>query len=551
MLKALILTALDVEFEAVAEHTVFQNEIEDPVTGLVYDEAKFDSDNQSWTIFIAEIGAGNVNASNVSSRAVDFLKPDLMIFLGVAGGIKDTKLYDVVVGTKLYSYDSGKDEKSFKPRPALFNSSERVIGRSRVVRRRKKWLLRVKTDSLDIEPKAHIGPIAAGEKVVASTQSQSYRNIRKYYSDALAVEMEGYGALAGAQSRDNIFTVVIRGISDLIDDKASADASGSQIVASQTAAAFCFELLANLNLPNNQTDTTNTDDETSIALPSSPPKRSAPPAITPSDYTPEDKKEIIYTNMVPFKFNTETIHLAECAFTKPSDLINHTRQNNIKLPRDWLIHNKLIITPNDLSDPTWSFTYNIGTHEEHDFRDWSDSISPNIWNKFIYRCLEEKLARLFIGYNSRQKVFFFRPKRNRKPLKYDYQSIARKSSKTVFKGYSSSKDKSQISYYRHHAFSASIVKLESGNLMLITPTHYFTSNGVEPLANYEKKLKGIKKLEKNRSILGDCTLWSFILSQKHRKNSSKHYPHLTFSNAESLTLDKGITDSDWLPKGKT
>ena len=75
----------------------------------------------------------------------------------------------------------------------------------------------------DPVPRVFLGAIAAGEQVVASTQSESYQLIRNAYSDALAVEMESYGFLKAAQAHSGLEALAVRGISDLLEGKAEAD----------------------------------------------------------------------------------------------------------------------------------------------------------------------------------------------------------------------------------------------------------------------------------------------------------------------------------------
>ncbi len=243
---AVILTAIPVEFEAVQCHlTELKEEI--LPDGTIYDRGKFSANGQSWEVGLAEIGAGNTEAAVATKRAIDYFKPSVVLFVGVAGGIKDVILGDVVAATKVYGYESGKVvDEGFLPRPSLGSASYALEQRAKKEAKRSDWIKRIKGAVTSQQPKAIIGAIAAGEKVVASTTSDIYKLLRSNYSDTLAVEMEGYGFLKAMRANPKINALVIRGISDLIDGKSGADANGSQEIAARHASAFAFEILAKL-----------------------------------------------------------------------------------------------------------------------------------------------------------------------------------------------------------------------------------------------------------------------------------------------------------------
>ena len=112
--KAVILTALSVEYNAALQHLLKVGEIVHP-SGTVYGTGCFTGNTGAdWQVGLAEIGAGNPGAAAEAKRAIAFFSPEVVLFVGIAGGIKDVAIGDVVVGTKIYGYESGKAAREFE-----------------------------------------------------------------------------------------------------------------------------------------------------------------------------------------------------------------------------------------------------------------------------------------------------------------------------------------------------------------------------------------------------------------------------------------------------
>jgi hypothetical protein len=130
----------------------------------------------------------------------------------------------------------------------VYVSSHALEQRARAMRQSEEWKQRLNSRLAHKTPKIFVGPIAAGEKVVASSGSATAEMIRRYYGDALAVEMEGRGFLGGVHLNHEVRACIIRGISDVLDGKAEADASGSQERAADAASAVAMEILVSMRI---------------------------------------------------------------------------------------------------------------------------------------------------------------------------------------------------------------------------------------------------------------------------------------------------------------
>lgn len=237
--QVLIITAIQSEYKAVRNHlTNVKTEVH-PSSKTRYE---IGIGPNAVSVAIAEIGAGNAGAGIETQRAIDYWNPEYVYFVGVAGGIKDVRLGDVVASSAVANYEGGKAKEELLVRLEQIPASYELDQLAKAICRSDEWTKRI-IDPLEEIAKCKVGKIAAGEKVVASTKSETYQLIAEHISDALAVEMEGLGFLKAAfQNRKQ--AIIIRGISDLIDGKAHSDSKGYQEIASRNAAAFTFEMIA-------------------------------------------------------------------------------------------------------------------------------------------------------------------------------------------------------------------------------------------------------------------------------------------------------------------
>ena len=140
------------------------------------------------------------------------------------------------------------------PRIQLGQSSFAILEKAKAEARKSDWKKRIKKSYKRrarirrTSIKVIVKPIAAGEKVVATTRSPIFKMIRANYSEAVAVDMESNGFFQALQEYRQIEAMVVRGISDRLDKKEETDATGVREDAASHASAFAFEVLHKFKL---------------------------------------------------------------------------------------------------------------------------------------------------------------------------------------------------------------------------------------------------------------------------------------------------------------
>jgi nucleoside phosphorylase len=249
--KVALLTPIEVERKAILAQLGAWEHLTSKKTNTLFSVGSFRGLHHNFKIYNQLTGSGlNENAIAIENIMQE-LEPDLILMVGVAGGLKDVKKGDLVIGERAYGYEKGKlTEEGFLSRPQSYSYSHRLIQQSRKVLDLNTWSARIieaedwpKTDPSRI----FFGPIVSGNKVLADSRAELAQFIKKQFNDSLAIEMEAISFQALLRY-EGIWSLNIRGISDLLDDKAQADRQNYQPLAAARAAAFTFELLHQLDL---------------------------------------------------------------------------------------------------------------------------------------------------------------------------------------------------------------------------------------------------------------------------------------------------------------
>jgi len=256
----LILTALEVERSAVEQHLKNIELILHPETGTNYTKGTYYHSDRALEVVVARTDQTNINAAIETERAISNFEPEYVFFAGVAGGLKDVEVGDIVIGRDVYGFERGKaEENNFKPRPQFGASTYALEQLASHYAKSTTWKQTIEAlQNPDFAPviRTHTGTIASGEKIDASIDSNLHQFLKQNASHALGIEMEGLGFLEVCRMRPLVKTLLLRGISDLVDGKSHMDGRGSQFYASANVAAFLFGLLEQLDFSDIVTEPT-------------------------------------------------------------------------------------------------------------------------------------------------------------------------------------------------------------------------------------------------------------------------------------------------------
>jgi len=185
--------------------------------------------------------SGSNAAVVVTKNTLQTFDPHCVLVVGIAGGLGDLRLGDVVVADRICAYEYEKSGSEFFPRDDLDSPTDASIfsAAKTLAGRHPRWFSELEPSG-EVgrrTPRIVIGHIASGDKVVDDPTNNFFASVVRSRPSVLAIEMEGAGAATAVQDvRDmqgGAAFGMIRGISDL-PHRGGAALAGQRGKASQS-----------------------------------------------------------------------------------------------------------------------------------------------------------------------------------------------------------------------------------------------------------------------------------------------------------------------------
>ncbi len=268
-------------------------------------------------------------------------------------------------------------------------------------------------------------------------------------------------------------------------------------------------------------------------------------------FAPPPKKEQVYSNLLEIVGLPNRIFIAEASQGTTREAWEALRRQSDNPESEWILKSKRIMSVHDLRVPPWTSICDRGSVEDFPTSEWAASDDQERQQDFVWllnRCLGAKTRVLGLRFDRSRDYFYFPATHNLKRRTVRYHSLKKVSTKTVFQRYSAKRDPSVTAYYRHAAFEGWFRRYTGLWYLEIVPTYRFTQDGHLVHPHYERKLKGIKALERNLAVLSHVLMWAELLGEReYGLFDHPVYSSLKFGRLLTLDVGAGVDDLGWLP----
>lgn len=176
---------------------------------------------------------------------------------------------------------------------------------------------------------------------------------------------------------------------------------------------------------------------------------------------------------------------------------------------------------------------------------------------FLLRNTLRHQVREDLNWQKDNKLLYFRALRANEPRTFPYEASKKKTSADVVNVATSKKEEGRVEFVRHHAFVPRFESLDDQWFLVITPTYFFTTNGLTPHSYPQALLSGKKRMDNSATLRGQVIMWHRFLTQKDRDEGdlfgqeAESEPRLRFGQPPQIVLETRVPEDVWgSPKKK-
>jgi hypothetical protein len=274
---------------------------------------------------------------------------------------------------------------------------------------------------------------------------------------------------------------------------------------------------------------------------------------------PIPRSERLYSNFLLLSEYPSIMYVAETTFRSRRELGGALAELGSPHRLEWVLGSGQILSVHDLREWPWTNICDRGSVETFSMAEWSDSNERERQRDFVQLmryCLSEKLYRLAVTFQPHWGIHYFRATRDLAPRSWSYRGDQQRTSKRVFQPYfrksksGESTDEKVVAYYRHCAFESQFQRFNSKWYLEVNPTYYYTWDGRTEYSGREALLKGMRRLEKNRAVLGHLLMWASVLQAGPNLFAAEDN-WLSFSGPVTFDVGVGIDDDAWKEADET
>jgi len=492
---------------------------------------------------VRQLEQGNGEAQEAARDLIDDVSPSLVLVVGIAGGLPsdDISLGDVVISTRIldfslearkfqdattYNTGGGPIPKAIAASVANLGAREEELGewwsdlpakpavavsRSNLYYGPKTWRARVQ-ESIEAHfgrrvtrrPPCYIaGVVASSDRLIKDPELlipwiTTNRAI-------LAVEMESAGVHRA--TRDNTPMLAIRSLSDIVGLKRQ-DAWTKY--ACRAAAAFARAYLITQPVQVRER----------ISPPATHSNRTRAKAAKLSKTEAQPPIQEAFANLIPLRQFPQTLYVAPalCKSAKQGWMLLRRglkATSHEYVPAAWSLYERNVYSFADPEHCRLRRIMDVGGLEPFDSSSWAYSPDENKRRMFVYllnSALKDDLWGHGVRHHMDQDVYAFMGHPKDEPRKFRYGNVKVRSTVTVVQHYRTKpKTGKGYQYLRHAGFQGRFRLLGQRWYLEITPTYRFTFDGKQLDRFHEDRLSGIKRLERNRSVLSQLLVWQALL----------------------------------------